>query len=416
VNEEQPLVMIVSSDKERSDRLNDILDGRYNTIQMYASDEFSMLYDIMCLKTRVVILDSNLPDTNMETLISDLQSKNVMTEFIVISEDEDFETSVQLLSCGIRDILFWSFDDDTISTRIDEAVEYIDSVSRLKSLTHRFFFEHFGIEIDLSNISSWAQKRRLEGDYITFNDLLDCMPSDNRPQELFTSIIKTKILSLSEADVPPTILVVEDDIDAQENIRELISGDYECLFANSIAEARGYCNSDAAIDIVLLDMHLPGGMGISLIDEFKAKNEFVEIIVVTAFKELDLAIDALKKGASDYFNKPYSPVKLRLAISKVAQRLYFKKYLSMIEDHIVQYRLPYKIKLYLLNVLCERKQLKQKDVLMSDVYKFFPELTDLNMSENMVVPKSVMEDGMIIFVEELTERLTKNDVLTSPAS
>ncbi|RAP35201.1 hypothetical protein DID80_06690 [Candidatus Marinamargulisbacteria bacterium SCGC AAA071-K20] len=410
MNEGQPLIMIVTRDRDRAEQLNIALDEKYNIMEMYSAKEFLMMYDIMYLKTRVVILDAALPDTDMAELIKSLSKKNVMSEYLVISQASNFDESVQLLHNGVRDIMSWSYENSTIKQIVDDAVSHIDSVNRLKYLAHRFFFDHFGLELDLSNISEWARKRRIEGSYITFNDLLDCLPSDNKPQELFRDIIKTKILSLPEAEKAPTILIVEDDSDARDNMKEIISDEFSCLYAESITEAKAIINSEESIDIVLLDMHLPGGMGINLIDGFKVKNELVEIIVVTAFKELDLAIKALKLGAKGYFNKPYNPVNLHVAISKSAQRLYFKKHLALIEEHIIQYRLPYKIKLYLLNVLCERKQLKDQDVVMSDIYKFFPELSNLQMPDHLVVPSSVMEDGMMVFVEELNERLSNKRV------
>ena len=405
MNEEYPLVMIVSSDQARSERLNMIFEDRYNVMQIYSIDEFNTLYDIMYLKTRVVIFDIVFPEVDMGQLIKELWKKNVMTEYLIISDDTEFEKSVQLLSSGFRDNLLWSFSDELILGLVDDAVDHIDSVSRLKYFTHRFFFDAFGLEVNLDNVTQWAQRRRIQGRYITFNDLLESVSMGHKNKELFEEIITTKILPFSTSDKAPTILVVEDDLDAQENIKELISDDYRCLFSDSIDSARAYNNSDEHIDIVLLDMYLPGGMGISLISEFKAKNKLVEIIVVTAFKELQLASKALKMGASDYFNKPYNASKLSISISKAAQRLYFRKYLVLIEDHIIQYQIPYKIKLYLLSVLCERKRLEDKDIFMSDVYVFFPELEKLTMSPNLIVPRSSIDEGVMVFVEELNKQL-----------
>lgn len=408
MNQEQSLIMIVSPNKANADRLRLILSQTFNTLQQNSLAEFEMMYDIMSLKTRMVILDAKFGENTLKSLVKSLRKKNILTEFVLMSDDASFEDSVIYLQTGFRDIIAWSFSDEIILNIVKDVMLHTDCVERIKHLAHRFFYDHFGIEIDLSNIQEWSQKRRLEGQYIRFKDLLDCLPNDNKPQSIFNDIIKSKILTIPETLVKPTLLIVEDDIDARDNIQDLIGDDYNCHYAGSIEEARTKLYDLESIDIAILDMHLPGGMGIELVDEFKAKNNHMEIIVITAYKELEIAILAMKKGVMDYFNKPFNSTQLKVALSKANQRMYFNKYLSLIENYIVQYQLPYKVKLYLLNVFCERKVNSNQDVVMSDIYKFFPELGSLDMPDDLVVPRNVLEDGLMVFVEDLSEKLHGN--------
>ena len=77
------------------------------------------------------------------------------------------------------------------------------------------------------------------------------------------------------------------------------------------------------IDVVLSDVRMAGMDGLTLLDELRAVKSPVIVIMMSAFVDLDTAIEALKRGAADYVSKPFKPdevlLKIRMAVER--QRL-----------------------------------------------------------------------------------------------
>lgn len=117
-----------------------------------------------------------------------------------------------------------------------------------------------------------------------------------------------------------TILVADDD----PVIRK--------LFASRLAK-EGYAvtvaadGSEAAellelapFDVVITDLVMPGDIGgIELLNFAKEKNYEIEVIVITAHSSVDTAVDAMKKGAVDYLEKPVNFDELFLRLEKIAE-------------------------------------------------------------------------------------------------
>lgn len=110
------------------------------------------------------------------------------------------------------------------------------------------------------------------------------------------------------------VLIVEDEaLFARAVIRRLQKSGYECEHVEAIQDAR-HTLKQFVPDVVLLDMRLPDGNGVDLIQEFVAKNAVV--IVMTAHGEISDAVAAMKQGAVDYLKKPIDLEELLLSIQK----------------------------------------------------------------------------------------------------
>lgn len=113
------------------------------------------------------------------------------------------------------------------------------------------------------------------------------------------------------------ILIVEDDNDINNMLRKLLgSNGYETVSAYSGTEA--LLLFDESIDLVLLDLMLPGKSGEEIIGELKAKKN-VPVIVSSAIGDVNKKVDLFALGASDYVTKPFdntellARIKVRLA-------------------------------------------------------------------------------------------------------
>lgn len=113
-----------------------------------------------------------------------------------------------------------------------------------------------------------------------------------------------------------SILVVEDDADIQQLVSyNLLKAGFNVTCADSGEEALQILDREP-IDLILLDLMLPGKDGMEVCSIIRAKDDFIQppIIMLTAKSEEDDIITGLSCGADDYVTKPFSP---RVLIARV---------------------------------------------------------------------------------------------------
>ncbi len=113
-------------------------------------------------------------------------------------------------------------------------------------------------------------------------------------------------------------LVVDDDVNAATILTELVANEgFTTSTANSLQEAR----RQMAIrrpDVVLLDLVLPDGSGIDLIQDVESRAT-TEIVLITGHASMESSIEALRLGAADYLIKPVNLAQLHGILSRVAR-------------------------------------------------------------------------------------------------
>jgi DNA-binding NtrC family response regulator len=124
----------------------------------------------------------------------------------------------------------------------------------------------------------------------------------------------------SSTEVPvliKQILLVEDEtIFANAIKKHLVRKGYKVDLASDLKSARLHFKENIP-DLILLDMRLPDGSGLDLLTEIKAKNTTIEVLVMSAYGELEDAVSAMKLGASDYLKKPIDLEELYINVKKV---------------------------------------------------------------------------------------------------
>jgi two-component system response regulator PilR (NtrC family) len=76
-------------------------------------------------------------------------------------------------------------------------------------------------------------------------------------------------------------------------------------------------NHSPNIDVVILDLMIPGTSGIEIFKELKKKDPDIKVIFLTAYGTIESAIEAMKLGAVDYLQKPFNNTELKLKIERV---------------------------------------------------------------------------------------------------
>ncbi len=111
-------------------------------------------------------------------------------------------------------------------------------------------------------------------------------------------------------------LVVDDNADAAEMMAALISAEgFSVAVAGSLADARRQIALRKP-DVVLLDVQLPDGSGIELIEEIKTDSS-AEVVLITGSASVQTSVQALRLGAADYLTKPLSSTQLSSVLSRL---------------------------------------------------------------------------------------------------
>ena len=115
----------------------------------------------------------------------------------------------------------------------------------------------------------------------------------------------------------PRALLVDDDPSSLEALAELIAcEEFVTTTATSVAEARAQLDA-AAFDLVLTDLVLPDGSGLELVEA--AAGVGAQVVLITGHASVETAVQALRRGATDYLTKPLDLARLKTILANVAR-------------------------------------------------------------------------------------------------
>ena len=128
-----------------------------------------------------------------------------------------------------------------------------------------------------------------------------------------------------------TILVVDDEAGPRESLRMILKPLYEVHTASNGREALDLMKSKD-IDVVTLDLNMPGLSGIDVLKETRKFKPNTEVIVITGYGTLNNAQEAIRFGAGDFISKPFNVADIISIVSKSFERRgYTLKINSLIE-------------------------------------------------------------------------------------
>jgi DNA-binding NtrC family response regulator len=128
------------------------------------------------------------------------------------------------------------------------------------------------------------------------------------------------------SDLTARVLIVDDERAFANAVATRLRRDgHDCRLAGCLADARAVLGESGAgaapPDLILLDMRLPDGTGLELLDELRSAGRIgpgaAAVVAVTAFGDIDNAVEAMKRGALDYLRKPLDLDELALVAERV---------------------------------------------------------------------------------------------------
>jgi DNA-binding NtrC family response regulator len=138
------------------------------------------------------------------------------------------------------------------------------------------------------------------------------------------SVFAPPNLPPSESPTLLNLLIVDDDRLVRDACREAATAfGYHTTASQSAEQALWFIESQA-IDVVLLDLNLPGPGRLDILCEIKRRRPDIEVIVVSANATVDSAVQAMKNGAYEYVAKPFGLRELKLLLQRVGAHLKHK--------------------------------------------------------------------------------------------
>ncbi|HPO12883.1 MAG TPA: sigma-54 dependent transcriptional regulator [Candidatus Hydrogenedentes bacterium] len=128
-----------------------------------------------------------------------------------------------------------------------------------------------------------------------------------------------------------TILAIDDELSVRESYRMILSGPYRVLLAEDAA--RGLAIIDEKhIDLILLDLTMPGMSGMEFLATLDERGEGIPVIVVTASNTVNAAVNAIKQGAREFVIKPFDVDELLVLVDRTLEDLREKRELDTLRE------------------------------------------------------------------------------------
>jgi DNA-binding NtrC family response regulator len=131
--------------------------------------------------------------------------------------------------------------------------------------------------------------------------------------------VEKAILSMGEQNQGMILVVIDDDPANIKFVRFILAN--EGLEIHSANDAQSGLDLIRRVrpQIVLLDLVMPGVHGMEVLQKILEFDPGVDVILMTGFYSTESAVEAIQKGAADYFPKPFSPEKLRERIGQIKE-------------------------------------------------------------------------------------------------
>jgi DNA-binding NtrC family response regulator len=132
----------------------------------------------------------------------------------------------------------------------------------------------------------------------------------------------------------PGVLLVEDSPSNAMVYQSYLQSDYSVRVAQTGAEALEQL-AQHDFDVVITDVRLPDMSGLSILDKLQTEMPTLPVIVITAHGSMDMVVDAMQRGASDFISKPFDKARLAVTLGNILKK-------QKLEETVQQYEKVYK--------------------------------------------------------------------------
>lgn len=241
----------------------------------------------------VFVIHKSHPDRVIE-IINELKNNQFnWVRIVVITESWDHEHIVGLMRARASDVVPTSISPEALAAQIQQLAESIDQVQ---------------------DQSTYLRRQNRETNATT--DL-----AFNRYFRLLDSISPGASQNFWSATRPRTILIADDEMGYRMLLSSHLSKWYTIIEAENGKVALEKLHSHPEIDVAILDIRMPELTGDRVLAEIQSTHHEVEVIMLTAFRDADTAVNSFKAGAFTYLNKPVELDVLKNTVDRCIESL-----------------------------------------------------------------------------------------------
>ncbi len=124
---------------------------------------------------------------------------------------------------------------------------------------------------------------------------------------------------MADSQTPETILIVDDERGPRESLRMILDSNHRILQASSGADALE-CIRREHVDLITLDLNMPGMHGQELMRTVRSEFPHIEIVIITGCGSIESAAEGIRAGICDYIQKPFDVVQVSAAVGRALSR------------------------------------------------------------------------------------------------
>lgn len=130
------------------------------------------------------------------------------------------------------------------------------------------------------------------------------------------------------------ILIVDDEINIRRTLSYCLTAENHNVVSVSTSSDALYEVRQNAFDIAFIDIRLGQESGIDLIEPLLSDSPWTKIIIITAHASIENAVEAMRRGAADYIEKPFTPAQIRLLTNKIGKIRELENQIAVLNQNV----------------------------------------------------------------------------------
>ena len=132
----------------------------------------------------------------------------------------------------------------------------------------------------------------------------------------------------------PRILVIDDEEGIREGLRALLQAEGVAVETAATAEDGIRRLQQKAMDVVFLDLHLPGQDGLTMLSQMRIGTPPADVVVLTGYGTVANTVEAMRKGACDVIEKPFTHDRILATVRRCLETRQLKNELTWLQDRV----------------------------------------------------------------------------------
>jgi NtrC-family two-component system response regulator AlgB len=135
---------------------------------------------------------------------------------------------------------------------------------------------------------------------------------------------------------PLNVLIVDDELNIRKTLTIALETEgHKVTAVSNVQDAQAQA-ARRSFDLAFVDLRLGTNDGLDLIPLLLAASPWLKVIVITAYASIDTAVEAMRRGATDYIPKPFTPAQIDLAVRKVFQVRSLEQKVAALQEDLVR--------------------------------------------------------------------------------